>query len=483
MGKITRQELHPSVGEMLVPLHKQELFEKQHGLSLGDGLYDMRLNNDTNEYEIKYNEQKIAHIGMDGLYMGGHKLVTVDDTRLVDARTPVGHRESHFTGGSDAIHPSDIGAEPEFEKKTAFNKDFGLGPDKVLNETHLTKENVGLGSVDNYSRNDYDALYAHQDGEYANLRAMATTKADVGLGNVDNYSLAEYDLRYAMHEGTYPNLRAQGTLKEDVGLGNVDNYSKADYDQLYASQQGEYENLRAQATTKEDVGLGNVDNYSRTDYDGRYAQKTGNYPLLQAGATTKEDVGLGALTNDKQATEFDFLAHQATKASGNEFGHVKIGGGISVTDGVISTIAATQLTEDALYLKSPDGIFKKITVGNDSTISVLDLSTADNEVNIVLNAGWEANPDSQESADAYIVSSSWTAELNGSPVDIFNTHYTMTSYDEFDGFMDETIHPTMVETQTEDYGSDLANKFVVEITCTTAAGTGTAIREIPLSVG
>jgi hypothetical protein len=34
-------------------------------------------------------------------------------------------------------------------------------------------------------------------GTYASLRAQATTKDDVGLGSVDNYSRADYDLRYA----------------------------------------------------------------------------------------------------------------------------------------------------------------------------------------------------------------------------------------------------------------------------------------------
>ena len=48
-----------------------------------------------------------------------------NDGRLSDSRTPTTHASTHATGGSDAIAPSDIGAEPAFTKNTAHNKNFG----------------------------------------------------------------------------------------------------------------------------------------------------------------------------------------------------------------------------------------------------------------------------------------------------------------------------------------------------------------------
>lgn len=50
-----------------------------------------------------------------------------DDARLTNARTPTSHASTHAEDGSDPITPEDIGAEPAFEKGTAFNKDFGTG--------------------------------------------------------------------------------------------------------------------------------------------------------------------------------------------------------------------------------------------------------------------------------------------------------------------------------------------------------------------
>ena len=54
-----------------------------------------------------------------------------NDGRLSDSRTPTTHASTHATGGTDAIAPSDIGAEPAFTKNTAHNKNFGTAAGTV----------------------------------------------------------------------------------------------------------------------------------------------------------------------------------------------------------------------------------------------------------------------------------------------------------------------------------------------------------------
>ena len=124
----------------------------------------------------------------------------------------------------------------------------------------------------------------------ASIRATGTTKADVGLGSVDNFSRADDDARYlgitanavtasdldsinTTFSGTYPvAFNVNGTIYSNTaitysgvtGLLTAPNFS-GDGSGLTGTA-----SLRATGTTKADVGLGSVDNYSRGDYDARY---------------------------------------------------------------------------------------------------------------------------------------------------------------------------------------------------------------------
>jgi hypothetical protein len=120
---------------------------------------------------------------------------------------------------------------------------------------------------------------ANTTGTYASLRAQATTKDDVGLGSVDNVSAASLRDR-ATHTGSQAISTITGLQTE---LNNK------------ANAIGTYANLRAQATTKADVGLGSVDNVSAASLRDR-STHTGTQPASSI-SVTQNSLLIGGASN------------------------------------------------------------------------------------------------------------------------------------------------------------------------------------------
>ncbi|GAB4073238.1 hypothetical protein GCM10028778_07970 [Barrientosiimonas marina] len=116
--------------------------------------------------------------------------------------TPESHASTHASDGSDPVSPSDIGAEPSFNKNDAFNKDFGTEKGTVAEGSHAgdkdnphgtNAEQIGLGKVKNQEqlgKNEQASDSSKLDGKNISEVRGGVSKDDVGLPKVENIEQA-----------------------------------------------------------------------------------------------------------------------------------------------------------------------------------------------------------------------------------------------------------------------------------------------------
>ena len=157
------------------------------------------------------------------------EVVKGSDTRLTDTRTPsstLAHKSTHETGESDALSPSDIGAEAAFSKNTAFNKNFGTatstvcqGDDSRLSDTRTPSSTLAhkssheTGESDALSPSDIGAESAFSKNTAFN-KNFGTASGDVCQGNDSRLSDARTP---AAHASTHATSAADAIAPSDIG--------------------------------------------------------------------------------------------------------------------------------------------------------------------------------------------------------------------------------------------------------------------------
>ena len=157
------------------------------------------------------------------------EVVKGSDTRLTDTRTPsstLAHKSTHETGESDALSPSDIGAEAAFSKNTAFNKNFGTatstvcqGDDSRLSDTRTPSSTLAhkssheTGESDALSPSDIGAESAFSKNTAFN-KNFGTASGDVCQGNDSRLSDARTP---ATHASTHATSAADAIAPSDIG--------------------------------------------------------------------------------------------------------------------------------------------------------------------------------------------------------------------------------------------------------------------------
>mgnify|MGYP001250785041 CR=1 FL=1 len=221
----------------------------------------------------------------------------------------------------------------------------GLTGTASLRAKGTTKSDVGLGSVDNYSRAHYDSRYLAAGGKAVDADKLDGISSSGFIRTSGSQTISTrfrlYDSATSAHvnwdardDGTTATIHKFRNSSSGYSFYRENWYDGSSYhpiemksDGLYtdgskvwhagnfnpsskANTSGTYSGLRAQATTKSDVGLSFVDNYSRAHYDARYLNESSNLADLPDKSTARSNLGL----SDAATTSVSSIRSGTTKS-------------------------------------------------------------------------------------------------------------------------------------------------------------------------
>lgn len=148
-----------------------------------------------------------------------------DDTRFTNSRTPTAHKNTHSTGGSDALAPSDIGAATASQGSKA---DSALQA-AALNNTALTGiPTVPTAADGNNSSQAASTAFVHAAVAFGSNTYSAGTGItltgsvfSVGANSITNDRLATNPLARVNHTGTQAESTITGLVEDLSNKSNV----------------------------------------------------------------------------------------------------------------------------------------------------------------------------------------------------------------------------------------------------------------------
>lgn len=198
-----------------------------------------------------------------------------DDSRFTDSRTPTGHKTTHYTGGSDPLTPSDIGAAG-------------------VSHTHPSTDITGLG--DAATKNVGTAagtVAAGDDSRLSNARVPTAHASSHFTAGSDPITPANIGAAAAVH--THPTTDITGF--GDAATKNV-------------------------GTSAATVAAGDDPRFTdaRTPINHKATHSTGGSDALVAS-----DIGAAAASHTHPSSDITGLGNAATKNTGTTAGTVAIG--------------------------------------------------------------------------------------------------------------------------------------------------------------